>query len=205
MSSKPSLLHSALTAWALFTAVFSMLIIYRAAFNPEYQWGLFGVNGVGMSPAYAFIAAFAAWAWALVVLGERRSPLFAPMCVGWNAFLFLGMILSVREFGSTMEFRGDAYGIRLNIAFVGPLLTGILLAASLVLLRRSLKTPVPTVPSPTNRRNLALALGLTPIIALLFFRVGADHTTRDRVAVALIVTQCIAAASAFKIRRLQET
>ena len=101
------------------------------------------------------------------------------------------MILGVAEWGSGMVLRGDAYGLRINLAVAGPLLTGSMFVLSVMLLRRERLCQGDALLAlpQTYRRVFLFALGLAPIILLLFsLSPGADHTNLDRVAVALTIT-----------------
>jgi hypothetical protein len=48
-------LRNHLTGWVLVGAVLASLPAYRAALQPDYEWGLFGVTGTGMSASYAVV------------------------------------------------------------------------------------------------------------------------------------------------------
>ena len=196
---KRSHLYGVLITWTAATSIFPTAIVYRGAVEPRYEWGLFGITGVGASPGYAVVVAAAVWVWRLVVLGQRHSPAFAPAALGWNGFLFLSLLLGVREWGSEMVLRGDALGVRINLAILGPVLSGAMLLASLALLRleRPKRANLPRVLPPRYRIVLGAALALTPIILTLFgLSPGAEHTDLDRVAAVLTIAQCITVAYA---------
>ncbi len=193
-------LSGLLYAGVVFTAAFPTLILYRAAIQSDYQWGLFGITGVGRSSGFWFVAAAAAWAWGTVYLGScppRR--LFALLLVGWNGLLFGSIVNSLAASGRALEFRGDALGIRVNLAFLGPLLSGLLLLLSLVLLWRlwrGARRPAPLRRSKEARTALIIAAALLPIIVVLFSLGGGRiHTRWDRMAVAAVVFQCVALAA----------
>ena len=116
-----------LLGWALLTAALPTLIVYRAAVQPRYQWGLFGITGEGVTRGLLFTAATAVLAWAAVVFGSLRTRAGGPLLIGLNTLWFTFVFVGALQMGSQMTFRGDAWGVRINLAVAGPLLFGGLL------------------------------------------------------------------------------
>lgn len=189
-------LLSFLLGWLLFTAALPTLIVYRAALQPKYQWGLYGVMGQGMSAAFFIILGTALLAWTAVVLGSLGArPPFAALLVTVNALWFVSMVIGALRLGSRMTVRGDAWGVRVNVAIIGPLLFGALLLLSIRWWwTRRCRPLVTRLSSPSRMRNVLLgaALALTPIIVVLFASGdGVHHTDKDRVAVVCVIAQCL--------------
>ena len=196
---------SVLLAWTTFTAVFPTIVLYRAAVQPNYEWGFFGVTGVGLSPGYLVILVATAWAWGIVYLGRRGTrPLFTVLLVLWNAFLLASIIYGVLRFGSDVDLRGDTMGIRVNLAVIGPVLFGSFLLLSVLWWwrhRNHVGSSAGVPWSQTAKVLIGLALALVPAIAVLFvLGDGVDHTNNDRVAIALIVAQSILLAAALEVQ-----
>jgi hypothetical protein len=190
-------LRQHLTGWVLVGAVLASLPVYRAALQPHYEWGLFGVTGTGMSAGYAVVLAAAIWAWTTVVLGLRAPGRpFPEMLIAWNAFMFGSMAWSAYRHGSSMRLRGDALGMDIPLAWIGPSLTGALLAASVYwAARRSRTLPAPW--GPYGKRLLVGSVAITPVIAILFLQSdGRVHTDFDRAAVILVIVQGLIAGKA---------
>ena len=120
-----------LLAWAMVTAALPTLFVYCAAVQPRYQWGLFGILGQGVTAGLFVIAAAALLAWAAVVLGSLRTLAAGPLLVVLNAVWFASILIGAIRLGSRMTVRGDAWGVSLNLAVVGPLLFGALLLLSI--------------------------------------------------------------------------
>ena len=104
-------LQNLLTGWALFTAILPTLIVYRAALQPRYQWGLFGVAGEGVAAGYFIVVAAAALAWCAVVLGNLWPVAGAPAFIVLYAVWFTAITIGAVQLGSKMTVRGDAWGI----------------------------------------------------------------------------------------------
>jgi hypothetical protein len=179
----------------VFTAALPTIITYRAGSQPRYQWGLYGITGVGAgSTNYVFVVATAVLAWTVVVLGYRgaRRP-FAPLFLLWHGFVFLAMCYGAYQFGSTMEVRGDAMGIRINIALLGPALTGAILAACAWWTWRHASQSRDEVAWHWRRHSrllMSLAGVLAVAIVVLFRRSpGHPHRDTDRLAIVLLVAQ----------------
>ncbi len=196
-------LLSFLVGWLLFTATLPTLIIYRAILQPRYQWGLFGILGEGTSPGLVIILAAAVVAWLAVVLGSTggRRP-FAPLLILVNASWFLSLIYGVLRFGSEMSVRGDSWGVRINVAAIGPLLFGALVLLSIWWwwTRRNLsRTAAPVSLSRLAYLMMGVALILTPVIILLFAAGdGVHHTGKDRLAVVCVIAQCLLVGAALR-------
>ncbi len=191
-------LRNHLIGWVLVGAILASLPVYRAALQPRYEWGLFGVTGTGMSAAYPVVLVAAIWAWVTVVLGHRAPGRpFPEMLITWNGLVFSSMLWSAFLHGADMRLRGDALGMDIPLAWIGPALTGVLLGASVYwILRRSGNVAVARW-RPRGKLVLALALALTPVIAVLFIQGdGRLHTHFDRAAVILVISQGLVAGAA---------
>jgi len=167
------------------------LPVYRAALQPRYEWGLFGVTGTGMSAGYAVMLVAAIWAWVTVALGHRAPGRpFPQMLIAWNGLMFVSMVWSACLHGSNMRLRGDALGMDIPLAWIGPALTGALLAASVYwALRRPGIVPDARW-RPHGKLLLVVASALAPVICVLFRQGdGRLRTDFDRAAVILVIAQ----------------
>lgn len=195
-------LQNLLTGWALFTAILPTLIVYRAALQPRYQWGLFGVAGEGVTAGYFIVVAAAALAWCAVVLGNlwpvAGGPAFIVLYAVWFAAITIGAV----QLGSKMTVRGDAWGIGINVAVLGPILFGALLVLSLRWFwtgRARAAAETRCVLSGTHRVLLGLALALVPFIVVLFAQGnGLPHRWTDRLAVVCVVVQALLAGAGLR-------
>ena len=91
-----------LLGFALLTAALPTLIVYRAAVQPQYHWGLFGLMGRGVTPSLFVIVAAALLAWAAVVLGSLRSRAAGPLLIALNAVWFVSIVWGAILLGSRM-------------------------------------------------------------------------------------------------------
>lgn len=191
-----------LLGWALLTAVLPTLIVYRAALQPHYHWGLFGVVGEGVTLGLLFVAAAAMLAWAVVILGNLRTRPAGPLLIALNTLWFGFVVVGALRLGSRMTLRGDAWGVRINLAVVGPLLFGALLLLSIRWwwTRRAVsRVGVERRLSRTRRVLLRVALALLPVIVVLFaIGDGVHHTWADRLAVLCVIAQCLLLGAALR-------
>lgn len=208
MSWYPDRLLKVLLGWTLFTAALPTIVTYRAALQPQYEWGLYGLGGVGVNPAYFFVVATGVLAWLVVILGYRgaRRP-FSMLFLVWHGFLFASIAYGVTRFGSEMELRGDAMGLRVNIALLGPVLTGAILLAGIVWIWRSSRRSDDTTP-PRWRRHSRMLMGagaaLTIAIVVLFrLSSGGVHHNDDRIAIVFVVVQVFLFARALEPEKPQ--
>jgi hypothetical protein len=178
------------------------LIVYRAAIQPDYKWGMWGINGEGMSPGIYVVLLCVAIAWLAFVLGTRgaRTP-FAALLILWNGWWLGAITLGIARVGaSALTLRGDAWGVRIPFAVVGPLLFGGLLALSLAWYLRRRKILPLAVQAQAPRRVASLtvvAVVLAPVTVILFsLGDGVQHTNYDRAAVLLVVAQIVLVGSA---------
>jgi hypothetical protein len=125
---------------------------------------------------------------------SRSGDRFARHRIVLNTLWFGSMVVGVLRWGSQMTLRGDAWGVRINVAVVGPLLFGVLLLLSIRWwwTRRDPSTVLPRfVLSRTRRVLFAAAFGLLPVIVVLFvIGDGIRHTWADRLAVVCVIAQC---------------
>ena len=61
-----------LLAVVLFTAMLPTIVVYRAAIQPDYTWGLFSFSGTGVVEAYWGVVAVAVFCWIVLFLGLAR-------------------------------------------------------------------------------------------------------------------------------------
>ena len=191
-------LRNHLTGWVLVGAILAALPVYRAALQPRYEWGLFGVTGTGMSGGYAVVLIAAIWAWVTVTLGYRAPGRpFPRMLIAWNGLMFVSMVWSAYLHGSEMRLRGDAMGLDIPLAWMGPTLTGALLAASVYWASRRPATEPVARWRPRRKLVLAVPSALAPVICMLFLQGdGRLHTNFDRAAVILVIAQGLLAGMA---------
>lgn len=187
-----------LLAVVLFTAMLPTIVVYRAAIQPDYTWGLFSFSGTGVVEAYWGVVAVAVFCWIVLFLGLARPRFPFHLSLLLWAILLFGTLLygMVRR---DAELRGDAWGIELGVGW------GVLLVAAAVLIatifwaiadmRSSRIHPATLI----SRERVTIALALAPFIGLLFFLGdGEIHTVFDRIAIGLVVVQGIVAATAFR-------
>lgn len=195
MSNTRDRLLNFLLGWALLTAALPTLIVYRAALQPRYHWGLFGIVGQGVTLGLLLVAAAAFLAWSVVVLGSLRTRAAGPLLIALNTLWFGSIVVGALRLGSQMTFRGDAWGVRTNLAIVGPLLFGVLLLLSIRWwwTRRDRSRVVASLAWSRARRVLfGAALALLPVIVVLFaIGDGTRHTWADRLAVLCVIAQCL--------------
>jgi hypothetical protein len=191
-----------LIGWALLTATLPMLIVYRGALQPRYQWGLFGLFGEGVTPGFFAVVAAALLAWAAVIFGSLRSRAAGPLFVALNALWFGSVLEGALRLGSRMTVRGDAWGVRVNLAVAGPVFFGVLLLLSIRWwwMRRAQTHGIVTLaPSRARRVLFGVALALLPVIIVLFGSGnGLPHTWMDRLAVVCVVVQCLLVGAALR-------
>jgi hypothetical protein len=184
-----------LLGFAMLTAALPTLITYRAALQPQYHWGLLGLQGRGVTPGLFAIVAAALLAWAAVLLGSFRSRATGPLLVALNAVWFASILQGALLLGSQMTIRGDTFGVRINLAVVGPILFGVLLLLSIRWWwthRHRLSGSGLPKPSRARRFLFAGALALLPAIVTLFaLGDGVRHTWTDKIAVICVIAQCL--------------
>jgi hypothetical protein len=119
------------------------------------------------------------------------------MLIAWNGFVFVSIVWSTYRYGSDMRLRGDALGMEIPLAWIGPILTGALLAASVYwAMRRPRIAPIARW-RPRGKLLLAVASALAPVICVLFRQGdGRLHTDFDRAAVILVIAQGLLAGAA---------
>jgi hypothetical protein len=119
------------------------------------------------------------------------------MLIAWNGLVFVSMVWSAYLYGSDMRLRGDALGMDIPLAWIGPALTGALLAASVYwAVRRPRIAPIARW-RPHGKLVLAVASALAPVICVLFRQGdGRLHTDFDRAAVILVIAQGLLAGAA---------
>lgn len=190
--------------FTLLTVALPTVVAYRGLLQPAYQWGLFGVRGTGPSGSWWIIASVAAYGWLALSLAHRRpGKRPAAMLWLWHAGLFFNILAHALHHGSAMTLRGDAVGLSLNLAWLGPLCTGLLLLAASLCLRHFCRAaPVPIQPlAPGARRCVGAGLALGPVIAALFLLGdGVRHTHFDRAAIFGVVLQSLLIGAALQNR-----
>lgn len=151
--------------------------------------------GEGMSPGFFIIVAVGLFSWTIVILGSLGvRPPFAALLIAWNGIVFGSMIYGAVRLGSKMTFRGDAWGVDINLAIIGPLLFGVLLLLSIRWWYHRHFPPVAARVSISGigKVMLGAALALVPVIVVLFAGGdGVHHTGKDRLAVVCVIAQCL--------------
>lgn len=184
-----------LLGFTLVTVALPTVIAYRGACQPDYEWGLFGWRGVGATGTWWIIASLAACGWLTLGLAHRRPGKWtALMLCLWHGGLFVNVLGHALRHGSAMTLHGDAVGLSLNLAWIGPVFAGLLLLMSGLFLHR-FWTADPRVFEPLTRGArgcVGVGLALGPAIATLFLLGdGVNHTTFDRAAILGVILQCL--------------
>lgn len=197
-----------LLGFTLVTVALPTVITYRGLFQPRYEWGLFGLKGVGAGAPWWLIALAAAGGWLILGLGYRRPGRLAAgvLCL-WHGALLANVLGHVLKGGATMTLRGDAIGMSVPLSLLGPLFTAVLFATSAFHLYRFWRIEPPSPDSPTGPAKGMLATGLllTVVIALLFLQGdGARHGVLDRLAILGVVLQCLLIGGGLQSSRLEE-
>lgn len=183
-----------LLIWTFLPLPVLMLPVIRAALQPTYSWGLVGISGVGLAGDYLWLVLLTAWAWSTLYLGSRgaRWP-FHLLLLAWHGLLTAAATYqTLTAEGFYLE--GTTWDIRINLAFLAPLLLGAGLLAAALWVRRDLRSQAyrqrAFLPNPHRGRYLLLAAVLLPVEAALLLG-GAVHGPLDALAVGLIITQAL--------------
>jgi hypothetical protein len=191
-----------LVGCALVTAALPTVIVYRAAVQPRYHWGLFGIQGEGVTPGLFVIAGAAFLGWAAVVFGSLRTRAGGPLLIALNTVWFATILWGALRLGSRMTLRGDAWGMNINLAWVGPPIFAALLLLSIRwwwTRGRRLSGAATLDPTRVRRVLFATALALFPAIVVLFASGdGLHHTWTDRLAVVCVIAQCLSIGAALR-------
>lgn len=184
-----------LLGFTLLTVALPTLVAYRGMLQPDYEWGLFGWRGTGSAGPWWIVASIAGYGWLTLTLAHRRPGMRTAGLLGvWHGGLFVNILAAALRHGSALTLRGDALGFSLNLAWLGPLCTGLLLLASGLFLRQ-FRSATPPAPQPLTRRAqwcVGVGLALAPAIATLFLLGdGVRHTAFDRAAILGVVLQCL--------------
>jgi hypothetical protein len=192
-----SVLWDMLLGFTLLTVAFPTIGAYRGMLQRNYEWGLFGLKGLGAAGPWWLIALVAIGGWLTLTFAHLRPGRVAAaaLCV-WHGSLFANLGIHAWRQGPDMTLRGDAVGVSIHLALLGPALAGLLFAASAVhLARKWTGTAAPRTGNPFAwPANLLLGGGLvlTPVIAALFVQGdGLRHTAYDRGAILGVVIQCL--------------
>jgi len=184
-----------LLGFTLVTVALPTVITYRGLLQPRYEWGLFGLQGIGAGDPWWLIAAAAACGWLILVLAYRRpGTLAAGLLCLWHGALLVNVLAHVLQDGAGMSLRGDAIGMAVDLSLLGPMLAGVLFAASAFHLLRFRRIAPPAPAPPTSHARMMLATGvlLIAVIVLLFLQGDAvRHTVFDRLAILAVVLQCL--------------
>ncbi len=147
----------------------------------EFGTGL--LRGAGMGGDFLVLLLLSAMLVSIVFMGWRgaRAP-FKPLLVLWTSVNFASTMIIVLNDPSQYRFRGDTFGIDINMAWFMPFLKGALVAAALWwVVRDTLSPRSRTIPAwePRNSRLLAWVLVIVPFqVALL--RMGPVHGATDK-------------------------
>lgn len=195
-------LRDLLLGFTLLTVALPTVLTYRGLLQPNYQWGLFGLHGMGTSGPWWQIFLIAALGWITLALNHRNPGRGSTTLLAfWHGGLFLNVLFYALKHGEKMSLRGDAIGVSIHLGWIGPLFTGACLALSLILSWRSWVTPPDPAGPLTRSAKNSLILGMILIVAIaIFFRFGdgVRHTVYDRIAIGLVVFQCLVIASGLR-------
>lgn len=173
----------------------------------SYTWGIgwwmFSVGGRGLSLHYLLPVAQVALGVAILALGSRGARLpFHWLLLAWHTALFTSFTYSSVTNPDGFMFRGETAGIEFSLAWVGPLFTGAILAASIFWVVRDLRTQRPRQVAPWCRANTIWLGGLIALLPIQFvlLRFGPPSGTTDLIGVVMIVGQWMLLTDALKPR-----
>lgn len=188
----------ALSFFSLTTVVFWLATV-RGAFEPSYQWGLFGLSGRGMRGDYWFplIGAFGALA---VLAGGWRCRRWAFTTLAAWSVLVLGAVIAAGVSNpNDFRFRGDTLGIDVSLVWLGPPLFAAGAAVSLLAAWRAYRR-APVAAAAWNVRNsrwLATLAAALPIqLVLLRFEIAGSLS--DQIGVLVTVAQWLMVGQIFR-------
>jgi hypothetical protein len=178
-------------AWFSVTTFIFWLPTVRGAFDgPSYEWNLVWFGGQGMSGDYWFplLAVIGSLA---VMAGGWRGKTWAFIVVSvWSLLGFLAVVALAISTPDGFRFRGDAMGIDVSLAWIGPLLFGGTNLISISAAWQAHKNPSSAnmTWNTQNWRWLAGLAGLLPIQFVLL-RFGEPTSLNDQIGVLITVTQ----------------
>ena len=156
--------------WTSLTFLLAWLPFVRSAMDGDsYTWGFFWwgfiVGGSGISAQYWILVVEVALGVTLLWLGSRgaRKP-FHWLLLGWHTALFTSFTYQSWANPQDFRFQGDTAGIDFSLAWVGPVLIGGFLAASIFWVVRDLRKPISRQVASWSRAN---TIWLGSLIALL--------------------------------------
>ena len=155
-------------------------------------WWMFSVGGTGLSAHYWLLVVQVALGVAVLGLGSRGARLpFHWLLLAWHAALFTSFTYSSWTSPDAFVFRGDTAGIEFSLAWVGPVFTGAILAASIFWVVRDLRTPHVREVAPWCRTNTIWLGSLIALFPVQFglLRFGDPGGTTDLIGVVIVTGQ----------------
>ena len=194
-------------AWTIFTTVFVWLPIVRALARPQgYEWGLFGLRGVGLGRSFWIFPLLALYA--ALLFGHawwRHRGLFRALLLvwhlGWTVLLTRGMLSQ----GLAATWQGQGWGFSVPVWIATVVYAGFALyVARWTYLdwRAEEGDPAPRW-TAKNTRRLVVALTLLPVVVVLF-RLGNDYNWVTALAILVTIIQWITFAEALEATPMED-
>jgi signal transduction histidine kinase len=189
--------------WTVFTFAFPWLVFVASLAAPDFQWSFFGLGGSGTGGHFwlaTLLVVFAALVFYLGWRGARRA--FQSLVLAWHLALFALMVYGVWTLGDDMTFQAAAFGLRIPLSWIGPLVFGSIAVVTVLWVARDLRTPAPVLPTPSwrdlDRRALLLAILLAPVV-LIALRLGPVDGALAKIGFLAAIVQWVAIAEAMGI------
>ncbi|MCH7498338.1 MAG: hypothetical protein IH971_10890 [Candidatus Marinimicrobia bacterium] len=208
MKARSERLFEVVYSWTVFTTVFVWLPIVRIVGRPEgYEWGIFGLRGVGVEGPFGVWVVLAAYAFVMLCYGQRLPrKVYYTMLLGWHVTLTSFMVAGIISMGEAATLQGQALRFEVSLLLVAlPVILFTVLAAVWVFL--DYREPWPQqadgwAPTEPSRFGAAVVLLL---VALVVFRMGNNYNWVTSVAVLMTIVQWILMVGSFKPARISVT
>ena len=187
--------------WTIITTVFAWLPLVRIFARPEgYQWGLFGLRGVGRDGPFGVFVVLTVYAFVMLCYGQRIPKIwFYVLLLVWHFALTGYMVVSIASMGAsaTLQGQGLRFEIPLYIISLPAVLFTGLVAAWIVLDYREHSPRRRHGWSPANTRKLVAAIVLL-LVAIVLFRFGTNYDWVTALAIVVTIMQWILLVEAFQ-------
>lgn len=142
-----------------------------------------------------------------VMAGGWRGRSWAFIVIAaWSVVTLIAVIVAAVTYADDFRFRGDAMGINVPLAWIGPLLFGVGSVVSIIAAWRAYKRPV-VVSVPWNARNWRWLAGMAAVLPIQFIllRLGDAQSLADQIGVLITVTQWFLVDRVFRPSPLSNT
>jgi len=194
-------------AWTIFTTVFVWLPIVRALARPQgYEWGLFGLHGVGLGGSFWIFPLLALYA--ALLFGHawwRHRGLFRALLLVWHLGWAVLLSWGALSQGSSATWQGQGWG------FSAPVWIAAVVYAAFALYvarwayldwRAEAADPAPQW-TMKNTRRLVVALTLL-LVAFVLFRLGSDYNWVTALAILVTIIQWVTFAEALEATTMED-